>query len=875
MRRLTTTPTRLGNVSVEGGLDIPSSEGGDSTRLGTSTNGAITGGTKVHRYQEESVRPIKSEREDGELSPNGDLEEDNFVFYGGNGLDAVHKGKDGGVSRQYQNRHGEEVCGETKGENDADADDEGEESPHKSPEDSENASENVDVSGSESADEHEDGEHDNKAESEGEAEGIADAHDVEGDGISLPYCERFLLSVKPLAKHVPSMLHEMDRNSRTLYERKQLAMINSSSANRKWKASSDTISTEKYGRFMNALYNLLDGSSNNTKFEDDCRAIIGIQSYVLFTLDKLIYKLVKQLQAVAADEMDNKLLQLYAYEKSRKPGKFVDIVYHENSRVLLHDDNIYRNEYSPGLMVLSLQLMDSGHDKPEEFESMKEIEKRKASRNSQTKGSRRTERRENKLHQNNSSKTLNEKGTESKTPQDSRPSANNFIGDSNTATENSETYENMVIHYVDDVNRSQEAIGEMKVNEMVAKENKNEVSDDHLMIIPKEQKERNEEVSDIETGKDSVSSQGDSFTNEDEKGDKALEDPKTKVKVNPSESNFGSRERSDKKTNKLQLKVSLSSQKKPMNSKKGPSKVTNKNTSSTNSKTLKFPVIVSSESSEGVDENPIQEVKELDTMDGSSNGAQSIGSEDESHEIVNVEENGEHEDDAAVELKYEEMELRIEKLEEELREVAALEVSLYSIVPEHGSSTHKVHTPARRLSRLYIHACKHWTQKRRATIAKNTVSSLILVAKSCGNDVIYMLTFWLSNTIVLREIISQAFGNSCQASPLKRLAESNGAGKRNDGKPMALKWKGSSNGTVGRFRRSMSHQAMGYSLVYSQLYPFEGLQNYTSGIIHHVRLIGVPQILKSHIDLVASIQLSEELERLHISIIDLNEWWGC
>lgn len=129
---------------------------------------------------------------------------------------------------------------------------------------------------------------------------------------------------------------------------------------------------------MNALYNLLDGSSDNTKFEDDCRAIIGTQSYVLFTLDKLIYKLVKQvihdyifffqvipsffplpcsiwpirincmhllqLQTVATDEMDNKLLQLYAYEKSRKPGRFVDIVYHENARVLLHDENIYRIE---------------------------------------------------------------------------------------------------------------------------------------------------------------------------------------------------------------------------------------------------------------------------------------------------------------------------------------------------------------------------------------------------------------------------------------------------------------------------------------------------------------------------------------------------
>ncbi len=32
--------------------------------------------------------------------------------------------------------------------------------------------------------------------------------------------------------------------------------------------------------------------------------------------------------------------------------------------------------------------------------------------------------------------------------------------------------------------------------------------------------------------------------------------------------------------------------------------------------------------------------------------------------------------------------------------------------------------------------------------------------------------------------------------------------------------------------------AVGTSLVYSQLYPFPGLLNYTSGIIHHVRLTG-------------------------------------
>ncbi|KAK9146003.1 hypothetical protein Sjap_005906 [Stephania japonica] len=43
----------------------------------------------------------------------------------------------------------------------------------------------------------------------------------------------------------------------------------------------------------------------------------------------------------------------------------------------------------------------------------------------------------------------------------------------------------------------------------------------------------------------------------------------------------------------------------------------------------------------------------------------------------------------------------------------------------------------------------------------------------------------------------------------------------------------------GQLRFPLSHKAKGHSLVYSQLYPFEGLQNYTSGIIHHVRLTGL------------------------------------
>ena len=46
-------------------------------------------------------------------------------------------------------------------------------------------------------------------------------------------------------------------------------------------------------------------------------ACAGTNSYVLFTLDKLIYKMVKQTQAIVADELAMKLVDLHRYEASR------------------------------------------------------------------------------------------------------------------------------------------------------------------------------------------------------------------------------------------------------------------------------------------------------------------------------------------------------------------------------------------------------------------------------------------------------------------------------------------------------------------------------------------------------------------------------
>ncbi|KAF8654560.1 hypothetical protein HU200_061755 [Digitaria exilis] len=190
-----------------------------------------------------------------------------------------------------------------------------------------------------------------------------------------------------------------------------------------------------------------------------------------------------------------------------------------------------------------------------------------------------------------------------------------------------------------------------------------------------------------------------------------------------------------------------------------------------------------------IDDKGNEEAKEIDVLDEAPHCDQSTGTDDD---IPDIEEKIVHHGKSVVGQGNEESGTRIDKLEQELREVAALEVSLYSVVPEHGSSAHKLHTPARRLSRVYIHASKFWSVDKRASVAKNIASGIVLVANSSRNDA-SRLTFWLSNTVVLREIIAQTFGVS-SVTPTMTTMNVNGGAKKVDRKPTAMLWRNSSNG---------------------------------------------------------------------------------
>lgn len=360
---------------------------------------------------------------------------------------------------------------------------------------------------------------------------------------------------------------------------------------------------------------------------------------------------------------------------------------------------------------------------------MKEVDKKRIASNNQRKLPAKSEKRDRKLQEKNDNKTVKVKETEKASSAKNGHIA--LVSDSNTGTEPSEVYESMVIDYVDDMYRSDESL-HLKTHKMADKENKDGVNDHLSDLGNDEPNEDMEEESDRDTINDSVSSQGDSVAADDEKVERTSRVSRSPVKTDPSDGSLKpERAKSKKKVNGVDIKSSKSTPKKPAKASKETPKGTSK-TVSENSQNVKVHPKPLSDSPKVVDDKSLEDTKEADILDESSHATNSVGSDDEG---VNTEENGECKENAALNLKIEEMESRIEKLEEELREVAALEISLYSVVPEHGSSAHKVHTPARRLCRLYIHACKYWSPNKRATVARNAVSGLVLIAKSCGNDV--------------------------------------------------------------------------------------------------------------------------------------------
>lgn len=125
-----------------------------------------------------------------------------------------------------------------------------------------------------------------------------------------------------------------------------------------------------------------------------------------------------------------------------------------------------------------------------------------------------------------------------------------------------------------------------------------------------------------------------------------------------------------------------------------------------------------------------QDVKDINVISDLQNGTGNLRSDGGNYVKVSPKDKS-----PDLESKIWQLENRLTRLEAELRQTATIEAALYSVAAEHGNSMSKVHTPARRLARLYLHAFEEDDKFQRASAAKGAISGLVLVAKACGSDV--------------------------------------------------------------------------------------------------------------------------------------------
>ncbi|CAL9773940.1 unnamed protein product [Musa acuminata subsp. burmannicoides] len=349
---------------------------------------------KVHQCNEVSaICNNEDEKEEGELSPEVYFEENIVVDSEGIVMDKLVD--DGTEGRQFQLGPGAltmDFVVDAEAQVNGDAENEGIESALGPFKDSPNAHEAVVDASHGQCDDNDvqESSHDNEEEDEidHDAKGGSvqvdkmsdDADNFQGEGTNLPFSACQLKTSKPLTEHTPRLLHNEDRQTRIfygstsfylllkihqiLYKRILSAKTNSSAAEIRSSNQDNANHHNQYARFKDALYSYLGGLTDKSNFEDDCLAFVGPQSYILSTLDILVHKLVKQLKAVAISETNNKFLQLYAYEKSRGPGRFDDLVYLQNARVINNGD-LFRFECSFNPTRISIQLLEHPNDETE------------------------------------------------------------------------------------------------------------------------------------------------------------------------------------------------------------------------------------------------------------------------------------------------------------------------------------------------------------------------------------------------------------------------------------------------------------------------------------------------------------------------------
>ncbi|GFO40615.1 paired amphipathic helix protein sin3a [Plakobranchus ocellatus] len=134
-----------------------------------------------------------------------------------------------------------------------------------------------------------------------------------------------------------------------------------------------------YSYFMDMVRAVLDGNMESSQYEDTMREMYGIDAFQLFTMDKLVQNVVRQVQHLVMDDMPSRLTKLFEEQRdtggaggrwaTRHQRATLEQAYLRQAEIILGDENPFKFVIRSLTATMEIDMLDPP---PESSPSVKE-----------------------------------------------------------------------------------------------------------------------------------------------------------------------------------------------------------------------------------------------------------------------------------------------------------------------------------------------------------------------------------------------------------------------------------------------------------------------------------------------------------------------
>ncbi|OAD81320.1 hypothetical protein PHYBLDRAFT_161933 [Phycomyces blakesleeanus NRRL 1555(-)] len=119
------------------------------------------------------------------------------------------------------------------------------------------------------------------------------------------------------------------------------------------------LSGSYYAALLGVIDRFFEGELDQTLFEESARYIFVTEAYTMFTIDKLVLAVIKQIQAVTMDVKSVELVKLFRSDQSLETvsPRTLSVYRLRVEDVIGSDENLYKVNFNTGAHVMTIQLL--------------------------------------------------------------------------------------------------------------------------------------------------------------------------------------------------------------------------------------------------------------------------------------------------------------------------------------------------------------------------------------------------------------------------------------------------------------------------------------------------------------------------------------